>query len=181
MSLVARELEQSGLPTVIIGSALDIVEHCGVPRYVFTDFPLGNPCGHPWQRDMQREIARSRMMAKVPTADVIVTNPAHFAVALKYDHAVMRAPVLVAKGADLIALQIRQIGGAASVPIVTSPLLARSLYHTAELDQEIPVGLYRAVAQVLAHVFRLRDSGKRFGAEPIDMADVPVPQDFQHY
>ena len=58
MSLVARHLEANGLPTVIIGSALDIVEHCGVPRFLFTDFPLGNPCGHPWRRDMQKEIVR---------------------------------------------------------------------------------------------------------------------------
>ena len=61
MSLVARHLEQIGLPTVIIGSALDIVEHCGVPRYVFTDFPLGNPCGHPWQGDMQRAIVKTAL------------------------------------------------------------------------------------------------------------------------
>jgi len=58
VSLVARHLEANGLPTVIIGSALDIVEHCGVPRFLFTDFPLGNPCGHPWRRDMQKEIVR---------------------------------------------------------------------------------------------------------------------------
>lgn len=79
MSLVARELEQSGLPTVIIGSALDIVEHCGVPRYVFTDFPLGNPCGHPWQRDMQRAVVTMALELLVEASAQRTTVTAPFA------------------------------------------------------------------------------------------------------
>ncbi len=128
-------------------------------------------------RERQREITRHRMMAQVPTADVIITNPSHFSVALKYDYSSMRAPVLVAKGVDLIALQIRRVATESEVPVVSSPLLARALYYTTDLDHEIPVELYRAVAQVLAHVFELRKAGTHAGDEPIEIADVEVPQD----
>lgn len=108
-------------------------------------------------RSTQQEIAKRRMMEDVPTADVIVTNPTHFAVALKYDDS-MRAPLVVAKGADLMAHQIRKIAGAHKVPMIEAPPLARSLYASAEIGQEVPAKLYASVAQVMAYVYRLRDA-----------------------
>ncbi len=135
----------------------------------------GNPQVRGRLREMQRQIATRRMMAKVPTADVIITNPTHFAVALRYDQATMRAPIVVAKGADLIAFQIRRIGAASRVPVVSAPLLARTLYHTTDLDREIPTELYVAVAQVLAHIYQLRAEGADFRTKAIDMSDVEVP------
>jgi flagellar biosynthetic protein FlhB len=107
-------------------------------------------------RQMQQQIARRRMMHKVPTADVVIVNPTHFAVALKYDPAKMRAPRVLAKGVDLVALNIRRIAEEHRVPIFDSPRLARALYRTTDLDKEIPTALYMAVAQVLSYVFRIR-------------------------
>lgn len=102
---------------------------------------------------MQR--AQQRMMAAVPNASVIVTNPTHYAVALKYDHGAMRAPVVVAKGADLLAAKIREIATAAAVPIVESPPLARALYASVQIDRPINVEHYAAVAEVISYVMRL--------------------------
>jgi flagellar biosynthetic protein FlhB len=109
-------------------------------------------------RQMQHQMARRRMMEDVPTADVIVTNPTHFAVALKYDEDRMGAPRVVAKGVDVIAQQIRDVAGGAKVPVVEAPPLARALYHTTEIGREIPSALYIAVAQILAYVFRLKQA-----------------------
>lgn len=109
-------------------------------------------------RQMQHQLARKRMMEDVPTADVIVTNPTHFAVALKYDEDKMGAPRVVAKGVDVIAQQIRDVAGGAKVPVVEAPPLARALYHTTEIGREIPSALYIAVAQILAYVFRLKQA-----------------------
>lgn len=122
-------------------------------------------------RQMQREIAQRQMMKEVPEADVIITNPTHFSVALKYmaDH--RNAPVVVAKGADFVALKIREIGNEYQVPILESPALARAIYFNTELDQEIPAGLYKAVAQVLAYVFQLKRYQKREGEKPVRPAD----------
>jgi flagellar biosynthetic protein FlhB len=107
-------------------------------------------------RQMQQAVARRRMMHKVPKADVVIVNPTHFAVALKYDPQHMRAPLVLAKGADLIAQNIRRIAEEHRVPIFESPKLARALYRSVDLNQEIPAGLYLAVAQVLSYVFRIR-------------------------
>ncbi len=107
-------------------------------------------------RQIQQTIARRRMMHKVPTADVVIVNPTHFAVALRYDPRSMRAPRVLAKGADLVAQNIRRIAEEHRVPIFDSPKLARALYRSADLDQEIPAGLYLAVAQVLSYIFRIR-------------------------
>jgi flagellar biosynthetic protein FlhB len=107
-------------------------------------------------RQLQQALARRRMMHKVPTADVVIVNPTHFAVALKYDPQHMRAPLVLAKGADLIAQNIRRIAEEHRVPIFESPKLARALYRSVDLNQEIPAGLYLAVAQVLSYVFRIR-------------------------
>ena len=103
-----------------------------------------------------RRMARRRMMHKVPTADVVIVNPTHFAVALKYEPKSMRAPQVVAKGADLVAQNIRRIAEEHRVPIFESPKLARALYRSTDLNREIPAGLYLAVAQVLSYIFRIR-------------------------
>ena len=107
-------------------------------------------------RARMREMTQRRMIAAVPTADLVVMNPTHYAVALKYDDAKMAAPRVVAKGADLIAMTIRDIAKDAKVPVLQSPVLARALYAHAELDREIPAALFGAVAQVLAYVYQLR-------------------------
>jgi flagellar biosynthetic protein FlhB len=107
-------------------------------------------------RRLQQTLARRRMMHKVPTADVVIVNPTHFAVALKYDPKKMRAPRLLAKGADLVAQNIRRIAEEHRVPIFESPKLARALYRSTDLNKEIPAGLYVAVAQVLSYIFRVR-------------------------
>ena len=107
-------------------------------------------------RQMQQTLARRRMMHKVPTADVLIVNPTHFAVALKYDSKKMRAPVVVAKGVDLVAANIRRIAEEHRVPVFESPKLARALFRSTDLNKEIPSGLYVAVAQILSYIFRVR-------------------------
>ena len=129
-------------------------------------------------RRLQQEFAQRRMMEKVPTADVIITNPTHYAVALKYQQDTMNAPVMVAKGADLVALHIRGLGVKHKLPQVESPVLARALYFNGELDKPIPTGLYVAVAQVLAYVYQLRQQD-RLEDKPILIADVPVPPELR--
>ena len=106
-------------------------------------------------RSIAMERSRRRMMAAVPTASVIITNPTHYAVALKYEHGEMAAPVVVAKGVDAVALRIREIGTDANVPIVESPPLARALFASAELDRPIPIEHYKAVAEIIGYVMRL--------------------------
>jgi flagellar biosynthetic protein FlhB len=106
-------------------------------------------------RGMQMQRAKSRMMANVPKASVIVTNPTHFAVALQYDHGAMGAPVVVAKGVDAVALKIREIAAEHNIPLVENRPLARALYASAEIDQPIPVEHYAAVAEVISYVMRI--------------------------
>ncbi len=114
-------------------------------------------------RRAQHELARRRMMQEVPKADVIVTNPTHFAVALRYDDQRMRAPIVVAKGADLIAARIREIATENNVPIFEAPPLARALHRNVEIGGEIPGNLYVAVAQVLTYIYQLK-AARRYGA-----------------
>lgn len=128
-------------------------------------------------RQLQREMAQRRMMANVPNADVIITNPTHYAVALKYNPESMATPVLLAKGGDNIALKIREIAKAHGIEIIESPVLARAIFHTTELDNEIPAGLYLAVAQVLAYVFQLRSYRKGRGQKPKYPSNLNVPRD----
>lgn len=123
-------------------------------------------------RQMQQEAASRRMMEAVPNADVIVTNPTHYAVALKYDAINMSAPQVVAKGADFIALQIRKLGQHSDVPLLESPALARALYATTEIGEEVPGGLYRAVAQVLTYVYQLKRWEEYGGPYP----QMPEPE-----
>jgi len=131
-------------------------------------------------RQLQREMARRRMMEEVPKADVIVTNPTHYAVALKYDQNKMAAPLLVAKGSDLVAANIRRVGGEHNVPVVEAPLLARAIYFNTELNETIPAGLYLAVAQLLAYVFQLHAYENGSGEVPMQPEEFPVPEDLQH-
>ena len=107
-------------------------------------------------RQLQQEFSSRRMLEAVPAADVVVTNPTHYSVALKYDETRMGAPVVVAKGIDHIAARIRDIASENKVPIFEAPMLARSLYATTELDEEIDARLYTAVAQLLTYIFQLR-------------------------
>jgi flagellar biosynthesis protein FlhB len=132
-------------------------------------------------RRMQREMASRRMMQEVPKADVIVTNPAHFAVALKYDADRMRAPRVVAKGADIVAAAIRQLGQSHHVPLFAAPPLARALYYSTEIGREIPAGLYNAVAQVLAYVYQLRQGRPVGMGDPVPPKDLPIPPELRRY
>ncbi len=126
-------------------------------------------------RNQQRAMARRRMMAEVPNASVIVTNPTHYAVALRYEDKGMHAPRVVAKGADLVAARIREIGEQNSIPVLESPALARAIYHHAEIGAEIPEKLYSAVAEVLAYVFQLRRYRDYGGTAPRQLPPVDVP------
>jgi flagellar biosynthetic protein FlhB len=126
-------------------------------------------------RQRMREVARRRMLAAVPTADLVVMNPTHYAVALKYDDGRDGAPRLVAKGADLLALKIRDLARESKVPVLQAPPLARALYAHGELDREIPYALYSAVAQVLAHVFQLRAALAGRAPWPADLPAIAVP------
>jgi len=116
-------------------------------------------------REAQRALARGRMMQEVPKADVVITNPTHFAVALRYDETRNRAPVVVAKGTDLLAARIREIAAENGVPLVAAPPLARALYRSVELGHEVPAALYATVAQVLTYVYQLKAAMAR-GAKP---------------
>src|SRR5689334_4341794 len=128
----------------------------------------GNPEVKGKIRQIQQERARRRMMQEVPKADVVVTNPTHFAVALRYDEKRMRAPIVVAKGVDEVAAKIREVAGEHSVPLFEAPPLARALFRAVDLNEPVPARLYVAVAQVLTYVYQLK-SAKRTGAVP------PVP------
>lgn len=121
-------------------------------------------------RQIQQTLAHGRMLQDVPTATVVVTNPTHYAVALRYEDSRMRAPIVVAKGADLIAARIREIAGEHAVPIVEAPPLARALHRSVEIGTEIPAALYAAVAQVLTYVFQLR------AARDTGVAPPPPPR-----
>lgn len=126
-------------------------------------------------RSLQREIAQRRMMQEVPKADVVITNPTHYAVALRYKDGKMRAPLVLAKGTDLVAGQIRSIAMAHGIFVFEAPPLARGIYYSTELNKEVPAALYLAVAQVLAYVFQLRAYKKRGGSKPKRPVDLPVP------
>ncbi len=125
-------------------------------------------------RQLQREFASARMMSDVPDADVIIVNPSHYSVALKYAMDEIGAPVVLAKGLDHVALRIREVAKAHDVLIVEAPPLARSLYHTSEIGDEIPDKLFLAVAQVLAYVYQLKQ-----GDKPPPLKEIEVPEDMQ--
>ena len=136
----------------------------------------GNPEVRGRIRQLQREMAQRRMMSDVPGADVVITNPTHYAIALRYDQQKMGAPKVVAMGADRVAAQIRSIAEEHDVPLLSAPPLARALYHNAEIGQEIPAGLYQAVAQVLAYVFHLNSGGEQIET----LGELPIPEELRH-
>ena len=128
-------------------------------------------------RSQQQELANRRMMEEVPRADVVITNPSHYAVALRFDPDTMAAPWVVAKGADQVAFRIRELAVAANVTILSAPPLARSIYHTTKLNREIPAGLYVAAAQVLAYVFQLKRKERPRHDGSFD--ELPIPTELQ--
>lgn len=128
-------------------------------------------------QSLQRELAQGRMMEAVPGADVVITNPTHFAVALKYSATSSKAPVVVAKGRDLIARRIRELAEENAVPIYSAPPLARALYVSSGIGDEIPQNLYLAVARVLAYIFQLRNPGS--GAQAVPPQDIEIPEEYR--
>jgi flagellar biosynthesis protein FlhB len=139
----------------------------------------GNPEIKARVRQQQREMAKRRMMSEIPNADVVITNPTHYAVAIKYKENNMRAPVVVAKGADVLALKIREIAAENNIMTLEAPKLARALFAHAELDSEIPEALYSAVAEILAYVFQMRLFKVHGGFQPETptASSLPVPEE----
>ena len=130
-------------------------------------------------RGMQQELSQRRMMESVPDADVIITNPTHYAIALRYDQFSMMAPVVVAKGADLVAGRIRDVATENNITIVSAPPLARALFACTEIDQEVPAGLYIAVANILSYVYQI-DAAQYGGDGPPEMpTDLPIPDELK--
>ncbi|MBF0470754.1 MAG: flagellar biosynthesis protein FlhB [Gammaproteobacteria bacterium] len=133
------------------------------------------------QRQIQFQMTQKRMMEAVPQADVVITNPTHYAVALRYEGSSMSAPILVAKGGELIAQKIREVAKEHQIPIVSSPPLCRAIFYSTELDRVIPEGLYRAVAQVLAYVYHLRQGHREEAANIAKgMDSMEIPEEYQH-
>lgn len=141
----------------------------------------GNPEMKGRLRRMQQEMAQRRMMSEVPKADVIITNPTHYAVALRYDATRMAAPVVVAKGMDLVAAEIRRLATEADVPLVSAPPLSRAIYYSTDLNDAVPSGLFVAVARVLAYVYQVKQAPRygdsRAGRSALD--DLPIPDEYR--
>jgi flagellar biosynthetic protein FlhB len=181
---IGHAISLSGQALLALAGALALIAAVDVPWQLFNHMKSlrmtrqeirdelkeseGNPEIKGRIRQMQQTVARRRMMQEVPKADVVVTNPTHYCVALRYDEKRMRAPIVVAKGADAIAAKIREVATEHRVPIFEAPPLARALFRSVDLNGEVPARLYVAVAQVLTYVYQLR-TAKRAGAEP------PVP------
>ncbi len=169
---IAHSLLLTGKAFIVLGGALGFIALIDVPIVLWQHHRSlrmskqelrdeakesdGNPEVRGRIRRIQQDMAKRRMMADVPKAHVIVTNPTHYAVALRYDDDRMRAPIVVAKGVDLIALQIRKVATAHSIPVVEAPPLARALHGSCEIGAEIPAKLYAAVAQLLTYVYQLK-------------------------
>jgi len=194
-SAIMHSLQLSGVAAIILSAVTAIIAAIDIPFQIWEHSKKlkmsrqelkdemkdteGKPEVKGRIRQMQREIAQRRMMASVPDADVIITNPTHFAVALIYDPENMGTPILLAKGGDHVAMKIREIAKAHKVEIIESPILARAVFYTTDIDQEIPAGLYVAVAQVLAYVFQLRNFRKGQGEKPPYPRNLKVPKDMQ--
>lgn len=131
------------------------------------------------RRAMARQSIQQRLRVDVPKADVIVTNPTHYAVALKYDNQKQRAPMVIAKGKGWVAFQIREIAEANKIPLYSAPPLARSLFHTTEVGEEIPAGLYMAVALVLTYVYQLKRFYAREADRPTQVSNLPIPEELR--
>ncbi|MDP3522563.1 MAG: flagellar type III secretion system protein FlhB [Hydrogenophaga sp.] len=142
----------------------------------------GDPHVKGKRRQLQRELAQGNSVGRVPGADLVVMNPTHYAVALKYDADTMVAPRVIAKGADLVALRIRDLARESQVPVLQSPMLARALYAHTEIDHEIPSALFTAVAQVLAYVYQVRAAMRGEGPMPGEQPTPEVPPELDpHY
>jgi flagellar biosynthetic protein FlhB len=203
MALIAGDVKTSiygafemvGWSVLVLSSSLIIVAAIDIPYQIYDHSKKlkmtlqevkdemkdteGKPEVKSRVRQLQREIAQRRMMAAVPEADVVITNPEHFSVALKYDVEGNGAPIVLAKGVDFTAIKIREIANACDILILESPPLARSVYYTTDVDGEIPTALYLAVAQVLAYVFQLKAYNKGEGRQPKPLDEVKVPEDVQ--
>ncbi len=131
-------------------------------------------------RAKMQEILVNNIRSNVKKSTVVITNPTHFSVALKYNPDTMMTPILLEKGVDHAALKIREIAKFHEIEMVESPPLARAIYHTTELEEEVPQGLYVAVAQVLAYVFQLREYRKGRGERPLYPRNVKLPPDMQY-
>ena len=178
---IGHAINLTGQALFALASGLVIIAAIDVPWQLFQHFKSlrmtlqevrdemreseGNPEVKGKIRQMQQEVAKRRMMQQVPKADVVITNPTHFAVALRYDDKRMRAPVVVAKGADEVAARIREVAAEHKVAIFEAPPLARALFRAVDLNEEVPARLYVAVAQVLTYIYQLR-AAKRTGAVP---------------
>lgn len=178
---ISHSLQLCGIAFIMIGGSLAIIALIDVPLTLWQHHKSlrmslqeirdeaketeGNPEVRGRIRRVQQEMASRRMMSDVPKADVVVMNPTHYAVALRYDDQTMRAPVVVAKGTDLIALQIRKVATAHNVPVVEAPPLARALHASCEISSAVPSRLYAAVAQLLTYVYQLR-AAVRVGRRP---------------
>jgi len=138
----------------------------------------GNPETKAKIRRLQEEAANRKMLVDVKTTDVIIVNPTHYSVALKYEKSGDGAPIVVARGIDHMALRIREIGRAHGVEVYSAPLLARVLYHKVRVGQEVPVDLYLAVAQILAYVYQLDRHQRGEGAEPVRPDSLPIPAEY---
>jgi len=187
---IARMCELVGMSFLMIGGTLALVAVVDVPFQLWkhsSDLKMsredvrqemkeseGNPQMKAAIRNQQRAMARRRMMSEVPKASVIITNPTHYAVALSYEES-MRAPRVIAKGADAVAAKIREIGQQHHIPVLESPPLARALYRNAEIGDEIPETLYTAVAEILAYVFQLRRYEAHGGGLPQALPAIEVP------
>jgi flagellar biosynthetic protein FlhB len=188
---IGHALRLAGTAFIFFGGALAFIAAIDVPLALWQHFRSlrmtkqeireemrdteGSPELRGRVRRAQQEMASRRMMAAVPTADVVITNPTHYAVALRYDEDRMRAPIVVAKGADLIAQRIRELANENKVPLVEAPPLARALHATCELGDEIPARLYAVVAQVLTYVYQLRTARRR-GTELPDPPVIDTPE-----
>jgi flagellar biosynthetic protein FlhB len=188
---MAKGMSLVAICTVFVVSSLVLVAGIDVPWQMWSYYKKlrmtkqevkdeskeaeGNPMIKGRIRQQQRAMARQRMMAAVPKADVVVTNPTHYAVALSYTEGELGAPKVVAKGMGLIAARIREIAAEHRVPMLEAPPLARALYQHVELDREIPTALYSAVAEVLAWVFQLRTWRVGMGMEPQPPSSLAVP------
>ncbi len=141
----------------------------------------GNPQLKGKIRQMQMEVAQRRMMSDIPDADVIITNPTHYSVALKYEKEGVSAPKVVAKGVDEMAFRIREVGRNNSVPVLESAALTRAIYHTTEIGEAIPEGLFVAVAQILAYVYQLEQFKQRKGVRPKPLPKtMDIPDDLKY-
>ena len=190
---IGHAISLSGQALLMLAGSLALIAAIDVPWQLFTHMKQlrmskqeirdemkeseGNPEIKGRIRQMQQEVAKRRMMQEVPKADVVITNPTHFAVALKYDEKRMRAPIVVAKGADAVAAKIRELAGEHKVPIFEAPPLARALFRSVDLNDAVPSNLYVAVAQVLTYVYQLRTARKTGLAPPTPpKIDSPVEE-----